>query len=287
MDTTKLSRLLHRPADANKYDFGHVLVIGGSPDMPGSILMAGEGALRIGAGVATVVSDKETISRVAGQKQELITLGLSESYSPQDAQNLLNYIKAHAVSAVAMGPGLAPGEAYSFVRHILPHIDVPMVLDAGGIDAFKKHISLLSDVAESQPIIITPHVGEFSALTGDEYESHADAGAAAKEFAEEHGLTVVLKGHRTLVVRPSGKAFVNLTGNPGMATAGAGDVLTGMIAGLVSQKMPLHDAVEIAVYVHGLAGDIAAEEETEPGMIAGDIIKNIPAALQKIAYAER
>lgn len=285
MDTTMLTHLLHRPADANKYDFGHVLILGGSPDMVGALLISGEATLRVGAGLVTVTSDAETISRVAGKKEELITLSLSPIYSQEDENKLLDYIRERHVTTLAVGPGITE-KAFALIRSIVPKLDVPIVLDAGGFTAFKDDLALLRNLAERHTVVITPHQGEFSELTGEEYDSHADAGAAAKEFAAHYGLTVVLKGNRTLVAKPDGKAFINLTGNPGMATAGTGDVLTGMIAGLVGQKIPITDAAEIAVYVHGLAGDIAAEEETEPGMIASDIIRNIPTALQKIAFAE-
>lgn len=285
MDTTMLAPLLHRAEDANKYDFGHVLIVGGSPAMVGAPLMAGEAALRIGAGVVTVASDEETIARAAGKVEELITHSLPAAYDLQSRQQLLQYIQDHHVSVLAIGPGLAE-PAFAYVRELLPLINVPVVLDAGGLTAFQEHMPLLEDFAGRQKLIITPHTGEFSQLTGEDYESHAEAGAAAKELAKKTGVTIVLKGHRTLVAQPSGKAFINLTGNPGMATAGSGDILTGMIAGLVGQQLPLHDPVEIAVYVHGLAGDLAAEDQTEPGMIATDIIQYIPAALHKIAATE-
>jgi NAD(P)H-hydrate epimerase len=169
------------------------------------------------------------------------------------------------------------------VRSIVTQLSLPIVLDAGGLTAFYGRLPHLQEAARTNPnIIITPHTGEYAKLTGtDATKERAELTAQAVQFAKDDRLTLVLKGSHTIVCHPDRLFYENQTGNPGLATAGTGDVLTGMISGLLAQNVELGLAVETAVYLHGLAGDLAAAAKTQPGVIASDVIDFLPEALKK------
>ncbi|HEY5152988.1 MAG TPA: NAD(P)H-hydrate dehydratase [Candidatus Saccharimonadales bacterium] len=278
-------RLLERSPDANKYDFGHVLVIGGSPGMVGAPLLAAEAALRSGAGLVTIASHAEVIDKLEKRVEEIMTLRLAAGL-PAAAEDVVSFVQERKVSAVIIGPGQAADFA-ALITVLLPQLAIPLIIDAGAIAALHDNLDLLKRAADkNQAIILTPHAGEYKKLTGNQLpDSEAEIKYTAAEFAQKFHVTLVLKGHRTLVAYPDRQVYQNTTGNPGLATAGTGDVLSGIIAGLSGQIKDTADAVKAAVYLHGLAGDLAAEAKTEPGMIATDVIDRIPAALRLAAHS--
>lgn len=278
-----IHRLLHRQSNANKYDFGHVLVVGGSPGMVGAPLLAGEAALRIGAGLVTVASSADVTSKLERRVKEVMTFALPDSQDVgATVDMLLSFIRRRHVTVVIIGPGLSESSA-DFVRTFLADLHVPVVLDAGGVAAFHGHLALLRDIASKNPaIIITPHTGEYEKLTMTVLPQ--DTRSTITDFAKRYGVTVVLKGHKTLVVHPDGSSYENKTGNPGLATAGTGDVLSGVIAGLIAQGVAPANAAATGVYLHGLAGDLASAAKTEPGVIASDVIAALPIALKEALH---
>lgn len=276
MEDKTLRHLLQRPLQSHKYDYGHVLVIGGSPGMVGAPLMAGMAALRTGSGLVTIASQPAVTDKLEQRVKEIMTL----SVPPGDFKVIDKFIRERKVSVVAIGPGLAnTPDATSVLSALLAHVSLPIIIDGGGLATLDMP-SLQEAVSDD--IILTPHAGEFRRLVNDTLpHDHQKLKSQAQAFAKKHGVTLALKGHPTYVAGKDGSVYENPTGNPGMATAGTGDVLTGMIAGLVAQNIQPLEAAKTAVYLHGLAGDIAAKDKTEPGLIAGDVIDAIPAALRE------
>jgi len=279
-----------RPREANKGSFGHVLVIGGSLGKAGAAAMAGMSALRIGAGLSTVASPKSVLATVAGFHPELMTEPCDETEAGTISLRALEYghldklVKGKTVLAV--GPGISRHpETSEFVRTIVEKYPVPTVLDADGLNAFEGEAAKLA--GQLRPLVITPHPGEMSRLTGLSIpEVQKDRIGIARSFAGEHGIYVVLKGHRTLIAQPDGEIWVNTTGNPGMATGGTGDILTGMVAGMIAQNPSrILEAMISAVYLHGLAGDVACETTGEQSLVATDLIQALPGALHRCRQA--
>lgn len=270
---------MHRPKDSNKYNFGHVLIVGGSPGMVGAPLLVGKAALRVGAGLVTVASDERTATCLDKRVEEIMTLTLP-SYDKPGAvvEKLAAFAAEHKVTVLVVGPGLKENAA-PFVRLLAEQLKLPLVLDAGGLAAFQSHLPQLQKITQhNNAVVITPHSGEYAKLTGQ-------PSLQATQFAINYNLTVVLKGHSTVVAHPNGAEWRNNTGNPGMATAGTGDVLSGVIAGLLAQAVEPAQAAELGVCIHGLAGDIAAGVKTQPGMIASDIIDFLPEALKQLEHS--
>lgn len=279
-----------RPLDSNKGRFGHVLVIAGSVGKSGAAAMCGTAALRAGAGLVTVATPASVLPIVAAFAPELMTEPLGEAASQSavlaDAAHCLELAKSRNV--LAIGPGLSqrPGVA-EFVHRMVKGARCPVVLDADGLNAFDASPDLLQ--GGSRPLILTPHPGEMARLTGTSVaEIQANRIAAAREFARRHRCIMVLKGFRTVIAYPSGEVWVVATGNPGMATGGTGDILTGMIAGAVAQ-FPSHieEAVRAAVYLHGLAGDAASERLGQESMVATDLLRYLPLAFRKMRQRSR
>ena len=190
-----------------------------------------------------------------------------------------------------MGPGIGGhSETAEFVRTVVNKYSLPIVLDADGLNAFAGRMdSFRRDVRPAGSTVFTPHPGEMARLTGKTTaEIQSQRVAVAREFSRKYGVTLVLKGFRTLVASPQGQVWVNPTGNPGMATGGTGDVLTGMMAGLLAQfpAHPVSEAATAAVYLHGLAGDLATEELGQHSMLAGDLLEKIPAAYKKLTTVD-
>ncbi len=278
-----------RPRNAHKGHFGHVLVIGGSVGKAGAAAMTAKAALRTGAGLVTVATAASVLPVVASFAMEVMTAPLPET--PESAISLRalesgaldRLAEGKTVLAVGPGAGTSP-ETSEFVRKLANRFDLPMVLDADGLNAFEGCAESLQ--ASGRIRILTPHPGEMSRLTGratrDVIENAIEL---AREFARKRSVCLVLKGHRTLTAAPDGQVWVNPTGNPGMATGGSGDVLTGITAGLLAQfrDAPAERVAAAAVYLHGLAGDLAASEKGEQGLIAGDILESLPRALQSLA----
>jgi NAD(P)H-hydrate epimerase len=282
-------RKLLRPRDAasNKGMFGHVLVVGGSRGKAGAPAMCGMAVLRSGAGLVTVAAPKSAQPIVASFAPELMTEALPESatgaFSLAAGEELAALTKGKTV--LAIGPGASrDDEAAKLIRNWVDQTTLPLILDADGLNAFEGHAQTLNK-GRAQKLILTPHPGEMSRLTGlSVKEIQGDRIGTAKKFASEHALWLVLKGYRTVVVEPGGEVWINTTGNPGMATGGTGDILTGIIAGLIAQHpQDISTAVIAAVYLHGLAADIARDEMGEISMTATDLLLALPVAFQRVA----
>ncbi|MFY9911924.1 MAG: NAD(P)H-hydrate dehydratase [Candidatus Sulfotelmatobacter sp.] len=273
-----------RPAESNKGSFGHVLVIGGSLGKAGAAAMAGISALRTGAGLSTVATAKSVLATVAGFHPEIMTEPLAETDAGTISISALDAIEqlAKGKTVVAIGPGISRNPQTSeLVRNLIARIPLPTVLDADGLNAFENRASELN--GKSRTLVITPHPGEMARLVGcSSADVQKDRLGTARKFAREHQLIVVLKGHRTLIVQPDGEAWVNTTGNPGMATGGTGDILTGMVAGMIAQhQKDAFTAVLAAVHLHGLAGDVAREKLGEHSLIATDLLAGLPQAFSR------
>ena len=277
-----------RPPESNKGNYGHVLVVGGSLGKSGAPAMAGMSALRSGAGLSTVATAKSILPTVAGFHPELMTEPLPETEAGTIATGagvrIEELLKTMTVAAIGPGISRDPHTA-TLVRSLVANQKVPMVIDADGLNAFEGHTGELN--GKGRTLVITPHPGEMARLAGcSTAEVQKDRLGIARKFAHEHELIVVLKGHRTLVVRPDGEAWVNVTGNPGMSTGGTGDILTGMVAGMIAQQpKEVMLAVCAAVYLHGLAGDLMLPDVGEHSMIATDLLQGLPEAFRKVRVA--
>ncbi len=273
-----------RPVESNKGNYGHVLSIGGSVGKAGSVAMAGMAALRAGAGLSTVATAKSALPTVAGFYAELMTEPLAETDAGTISVDAVEHIHALAKgkSVLAIGPGISrAAETSAMVRRLVGQSDVPMVLDADGLNAFEGHSGELN--GKGRLLVITPHPGEMSRLAGCSIgDVQKDRLGVVRKFAREHEVIVVLKGHRTLVVRPDGDAWVNTTGNPGLSTGGTGDILTGMVAAMIAQHpKDAMLAVCAAVYLHGLSGDVMRESVGEHSLVATDLLRGLPEAFAR------
>lgn len=277
-----------RAAASNKGNFGHVLVIGGSLGKAGAAAMSGISALRVGAGLSTVATAKSVLATVAGFHPEVMTEPLDETGAGTISKHALAKIGElnKGKTVLAVGPGISRNpETAELVRTLVSQRRISTVLDADGLNAFEGFAKELT--GDGPSLVITPHPGEMARLTGMTVAAvQHDRINVARKFAREHNLIVVLKGHRTLVARPDGEIWVNTTGNPGMATGGTGDILTGMVAGLLAQNVgrPL-EAVIAAVYLHGAAGDAARDRLGEQSLIATDLVRVLPEAIRGVRAA--
>jgi len=274
------SLLRPRSPDAHKGDNGHALIFAGSPGKTGAAYMAGMSALRTGAGLVTLGVPASLFEIFEARAVELMTEPLpdaaTKSFDQSSAQKAAELMKGK--DCIAIGPGIGQHQGIDeFVSAVLRSATAPVVIDADGLNSLSRQMELLKKT--SAPVILTPHPGEMSRLSGlDVGELNWDRVAIARSFAQEWNVILVLKGARTVVAGPAGEVFVNLSGNPGMASAGMGDVLTGIIAGLISQGYEPLEASALGVYLHGKAGDLAYEEMGGVGIIASDLINRIPAA---------
>jgi hydroxyethylthiazole kinase-like uncharacterized protein yjeF len=279
-----------RPAESNKGNYGHVLVIGGSLGKAGAAAMAGMSALRAGAGLSTVATAEPALSTVAGFHPELMTEPLAATDAGTISTAARDRIEqlAEGKSVLAIGPGISRNPQTSeLVRGLVAKLQIPMVVDADGLNAFDGRTGELN--GNGRTLVITPHPGEMARLAGCSIaDVQKDRLGVARKFAREHELIVVLKGHRTLVVQPDGEAWVNTTGNPGMATGGTGDILTGMVAGMMAQNpKQAFEAVLTAVHLHGLAGDVMRERVGEHSLVATDLLRGLPEAFRRTREAAR
>ena len=273
-----------RPADSHKGDYGRVTVVAGSRGKTGAAHLTGLGALRSGAGLVTIATPGCCVPIVASLAAEYMTAPLADTSAGEVAEAAVDTVLALRQDVIACGPGLGRSEpAAAFVRALVERAPVPLVLDADAILAFEGDPGRLVG-RDERHIVITPHPGEMARLVGKTIEEvQADRIAIASEFAATHQVYVVLKGHRTVIASPSGAVAVNPTGNPGMATGGSGDVLTGMIAAWLAQLLDAEAACRLAVFLHGAASDLAAGHEGRVSMIAGDLINHIGPALEQLA----
>ncbi len=274
-----------RARTAHKYSAGKVLVIAGSRSFTGAPLMTAQAALRSGAGAVVLAVPSSIRPTLARRLTEVILEPVAETASGSIAPGALEALRARGAwaDAVAIGPGLSrDSETMAFVLDLIRAIDRPLILDADALFALKDHTAVLKK--RSSPVILTPHAGEFAALAGGSAGS-ADAlrVSAAREAARRFHAVIVLKGAPTVTAGPRGIAYVNSTGNPGMATIGSGDVLTGVIAGFAAQGMGPEEAAYAGVFIHGLAGDIAAERHGAHSVIATDIGDSLAQAITATA----
>ncbi|HXU12475.1 MAG TPA: NAD(P)H-hydrate dehydratase [Candidatus Binatia bacterium] len=285
LDAAGLAPLLpKRRPDSHKGDYGHALVVAGSRGKGGAARLAALGALRAGCGLVTAAVPAGLQSGFVSRAMEVMTEGLPETaggaLAAAGIERLLGLLEGKQV--VALGPGLGTDpETRKLVHAVVTRARVPVILDADAVNAFAGRAEPLS--GRQRPLVLTPHPGEMARLvrmTASAVQSRRLE--VARAFACRHACHLVLKGHRTLVASPSGRVSVNPTGNPGMATGGSGDVLTGLLAGLIAQGIETGMAVRLGVYLHGLAGDLAAAEVGEAPLIARDILQHFPAALQRL-----
>jgi ADP-dependent NAD(P)H-hydrate dehydratase / NAD(P)H-hydrate epimerase len=273
-----------RPRDSNKGMYGHVLVIGGSLGKAGAAGMAGMAALRAGAGLVTVATAQSVLTTVAGYAPELMTEPLPETEAGTISLRAREYGRLDGIikgkTVLAIGPGISrQTETSELVRMLVKTSSLPMVLDADGLNAFEGRAQELT----GRPLVITPHPGEMSRLAQlSTKQIQENRLQVARDFATRHGIITVLKGNRTLVAQADGKVWVNPTGNPGMASGGMGDILTGLVAGMLGQTKNASMAVLAAVYLHGLAGDVACEKMGEQSLIATDLLAALPEAFRRV-----
>ena len=269
-----------RTADSHKGDFGRVTIIAGSRGKTGAAYMAAIGALKSGAGLVTVATPASCLPVVASMGPEFMTEPLAESREGSVTPAAIEKVLELRQDVIACGPGLGRDPAVAeFVRMLLDRSSSPLVLDADALTVLADDPSVLVG-REDRNVIITPHPGEMARLIGasvDEVQSNRID--VASEFATTHHVYVVLKGHRTIIATPEGHVFINPTGNPGMASGGTGDVLTGMIAAWLAQLLDAEAACRLAVFLHGAAGDLAEAREGQVAMTATDLVAHLGDAL--------
>lgn len=274
-----------RKRDAHKGTYGHLFLLSGSLGKTGAAVMAGKAALRMGAGLVTVGTPESCLPIVARSMMELMTESLVETeektLSRQGLKQILTLLEDK--DALLVGPGISTHQSTSeLVLSLIPKINLPLVIDADGLNILTSKVDVLNSLRK--PAVLTPHPGEFARLLGLSTKEVVEKKLElAPQFAKKYGVYLVLKGYRTLTATPEGKVYVNPTGNPGMASAGSGDVLSGMIASMIIQEKNLLEAVLAAVYIHGLSGDIGAEKVGEKPLTAGDIIRYLPLAVRTLS----
>lgn len=275
--------LLRQKNNVTKNNFGHVLILAGSRRMLGAAALSGLAALRSGAGLVTL-GVPQSLNNTVQKKvaHEIMTWPLPETKEgslslqayPIIFKNIFKF------NALAIGPGLSlHPQTQKLVLKIITHCLIPLVIDADGLNSLSSNVSLLKKT--KTPKILTPHPGEMARLMQCKKEYiEKNRTKCAQDFAKRYNCVLLLKGHRTVVAHPAKKIYINKTGNPGMATAGSGDVLTGMIAGLLAQGLSSFEAAKYGAYLHGKAGDIVSKRKTRVAMIASDIIEFIPQAIK-------
>lgn len=272
-----------RKSSSHKGDYGRIFILAGSQNYSGAAYLAGAACLRAGAGLVTLAVPDKIHAIVARRQPELMIQPMVStregSLAKASERNILKALNGQDV--LALGPGLSQNSQTRIViQNVLRKNSLPIVIDADGLNALRGKLEILKKCAYRS--IITPHPGEFVRLFGGRLDdTSAIREKRASEAAAKFKCIVVLKGHRTVAAHPDGRTYINKTGNPGMATAGTGDVLTGILAALIGQRFSLWDSARFAVYLHGLSGDLAAEKKGQISLIAGDLIEFFPQALQK------
>jgi NAD(P)H-hydrate epimerase len=271
-----------RRPDTHKGDYGHLLVIAGSVGKTGAAAMVCEAALRMGAGLVTLAIPKSLNPIMEVKLTEVMTEPLPETPKQTLSLRAFNAILrlCENKKAVIIGPGIGTyKETQSLVLKLIKTLDLPIILDADGLTSLAAQPKTL--LTKRQPTILTPHPGEMARLIqSTSKEVQENRIVVSRDFSQTHRVYLVLKGHRTLIATPKGEIFINPTGNPGLASGGTGDVLTGMIGGLICQGIDILSSLQISVYLHGLAGDTVAQELGEKSLVATDLIKKIPSLLQ-------
>jgi NAD(P)H-hydrate epimerase len=262
-----------RRADSHKGTFGHVLVVAGSRGKTGAAALVAKAALRSGAGLVTVAARGDALDTIQSHSAEIMGTPL-DGTGPLGLGDLDALLAAaEGKDALVMGPGIPRGpQTGALIGELLSRMELPAVLDADALNAVATDLSVLRRA--KAPVVLTPHPGEMARLTGKPTkEVQTRRLECVKQLSAELGVTVVLKGDRTLTAHPDGHVFINTTGNPGMATGGSGDVLSGLCGAFLAQAFPMPDAVWTAVYAHGLAGDLVAARRGQLGLIAGDLVE--------------
>ena len=274
-----------REPDTHKGSYGHVLVLAGSRGKSGAAILSSRAAMRSGAGLTTLAAPRSLNNIFASALVEVMTELLrdnpAEELEPLTDDEWRRVLERK--NALLFGPGIGVSHAtQNVLRWLLRNLDMPWVIDADGLNNLVLEIDRLRH-AKVAPVL-TPHPGEMARLTGKSTaEVNADRVAIARSFAVEHRCNLILKGARTVIATPEGKVFINPTGNPGMASAGMGDVLAGMLASLLGQGLTAEDAMKLGVYLHGFVGDRVAQNRGEIGLIAADIIEGLPSGLRDLS----
>ncbi|MDH4100402.1 MAG: NAD(P)H-hydrate dehydratase [Nitrospirota bacterium] len=279
--------MMPRHNDAHKGSFGHLLVVAGSVGKTGAACMTAEAALRMGTGLVSVALPSSLNPIVAGKLTEVMTVPLPETKEQTISLKARRRLQelGRSMSVMAVGPGLSTNaETSQLVRDLVKGSTIPLVIDADGLNAVAVNTDVLRE--SRAPMVLTPHPGEMGRLTGlTSSDVQKNRIEVAGDFARKYGVVLVLKGAGTVVACPDGNIYVNSTGNPGMATAGTGDVLCGVIGGLMAQGMDPERAARFGVFLHGMAGDMAAADPAlgMTGMIATDLLSRLPIAVNRLA----
>lgn len=265
-----LSLIPKRLDHSNKGTYGKLLIIAGCSDMAGAAIFAAKSAYRAGTGLVKIFTSEENRTAIFSQIPEAILKTYGKNFDKKELVEALKW-----ADAVVLGPGIGTSEnARKIVDIVLTNATVPMVIDADALNIIAENTERL--LAPHMDLIVTPHIGEMNRLTGDAISFiQSNIVESAKEFAQKYNLICVLKDFHTITAVPYGMTYVNLSGNNGMATAGSGDVLAGIIGGMLAKGMSAEDAASIGVYVHGKAGDYAALEKSKTSLIASDIIEGL------------
>ncbi len=278
-----LPKLKPRRSESHKGDYGRALLIGGSTGMAGAVALSGMAALRSGAGLVTLAIPEVIQSIVAGFEPSYMTIPLAADTDGRITKSPHRVLIENSgrATAVAIGPGLGrSADLVQLVGRLYFDITQPMVVDADGLNALASQPDLLS--RPGGPRILTPHPGEFARLVGKDEMTLDQRHERAIDLAIRCNVVVLLKGHQTLIT-DGHRSETNTTGNPGMATGGTGDILTGIITALLCQGLDVFEAAQLGAHVHGLAGDLAAAETGEVSLIASDLLRFLPAAFKAVA----
>lgn len=279
------AQLLRRKKDSHKGDFGHLFVLAGSAGMTGAAILVCRSALRAGVGLVTLGIPKSLIEVFEKQLVEVMTLPLAETKSQTLSEKAYNKISnfLKKTDCLAIGPGLSVNPSTGkLAGKVIRQCRLPLVIDADAINALSGHLKVLRNTRYARRnTILTPHPGEMARLINKSVSYiQQNRKNIATKFAKDFKVIVILKGHNTIVA-DSRNCYINKTGNPGMASAGMGDCLTGIVAAFLAQGLDSFSAAKFGAYIHGLAGDLAAKEKGELGLIATDLIEKIPVAIKK------
>jgi len=276
--------LLHRPRWGHKGTYGHLLVIAGSPGKTGAAVLCGEASLRCGVGLVTVASPAPAMQAMESKTREVMLAPLvPDGAAVDDSDAVFGHLGRllQGKHAVAIGPGIPRGPGVqAFICRLIREATVPIVVDADGLNELAGGLECLAQA--TVPVLLTPHPGEMSRLTGktvDEIQS--DRLGAGSSFAQSRGVYLALKGDRTIIAAPDGRCYINPTGNSGMGSGGTGDVLTGMVGGFLAQGHDPLDSLSLGVFVHGMAGDLAAERSGQRGLLASDLLAEMGRVLKQ------
>ncbi|MDP3041349.1 MAG: NAD(P)H-hydrate dehydratase [Candidatus Omnitrophota bacterium] len=279
--------MLRRKNDSHKGDYGSVLILAGSNRYSGAALLCAESTLRSGAGLVTVgIPASINSALIKNKTKEVMTLPLPETKAGTLSLAAFSKIRPFLknTDVLIIGPGLGRDKStFTLVRKVVRESSLPMVIDADALLALKQHLVILKQ--HKGKVILTPHLKEMAGLFGIDIDFiKKNRKLVAKKYAQYYNITIILKGHRSIITDGDRKFYINKTGNPGMATAGSGDVLSGIVGAFLAQGLDAFSAAKYAAHVHGLAGDIAALDKTQMGLIASDIISRIPDALKKCSF---